>query len=170
MKWKKIIANLAPTISTALGGPLAGTAVKYLINEFIGGDGDERKLEEALKGATPEQLARIKEIDTKFASDMAALDVDIYKISVEDRRDARGMAKLNMWPQIILSAVFIIGFFTLVIMLFSGNVTISNEMRTTGNILLGVLTGAFPQIMSFWFGSSHGSKQKTEKFGKDYKS
>ena len=162
MKWKKIVANLAPTISTALGGPLAGTAVKYLVDEFIGEDGNESQLEGALIGATPEQLAKIKEIDSKFAADMAALDVDVYRISVDDRKDARGLAKVNMWPQIVLSVIFIVGYFALVFMLFAGKISISEDMKTTGNILLGVMTGAFPQIMSFWFGSSHGSKEKTK--------
>jgi len=163
MNWKKIIANLAPGISAALGGPFAGTATKYLIKELLGEEGDEKQLEEALKNATPEQLARIKEIDNKFSVEMAALDVDIYKISVDDRKDARGLARLNMWPQIILSVIFFTGYFILVIMLFSGKVAIAEGMRDTGNLLLGVMTAAFPQILAFWYGSSHGSKQKTQK-------
>ncbi|MFT6220702.1 MAG: hypothetical protein ACJA0C_000099 [Candidatus Endobugula sp.] len=36
---------------------------------------------------------------------------------------------------------------------------INNPVFTT---ILGVLTAAIPQILGFWFGSSLGSKQKTE--------
>ena len=93
---------------------------------------------------------------------MERLGVDVYRLEVEDRKDARGMAKSNMWPQIILSAVFIGGYFLVLYSLFSGNVKISAELKDISNILLGVLTASFPAIMSFWFGSSHGSKTKVK--------
>jgi hypothetical protein len=93
---------------------------------------------------------------------MARLDIDVYQIEVEDRKDARGLAKVNMLPQIILSSIFIAGYFAIVYMLFSGKVVIDESIRDMSNILLGVITANIPSIMSFWFGSSHGSKQKNK--------
>ena len=34
--WKDVIGAVAPTIATALGGPLAGAAVKTLSNVLLG--------------------------------------------------------------------------------------------------------------------------------------
>ena len=63
-------------------------------------------------------------------------------------------------PQVVLSALFIVGYFTMMGLFFSN--TLEIPMSDVFNVLAGVLTAAIPQILSFWFGSSHGSKQKTE--------
>lgn len=162
MKWKKLIRTLAPTISTALGGPLAGTATRYLLGEFLGGEGTEAQLEEALKNASPDQLARIKEIDNKFQIDMERIGVDLAAMEIDDRKDARSLARVNMWPQMILSVIFITGYFSLLSLVFSGKIAIDDSIRDMSNILIGVMTVNIPMIMQFWFGSSHGSKQKTK--------
>ena len=161
MNWKKIVGNLAPTLATALGGPLAGTATKYIADKLLGNESaTEADIEAFISGANPEQLAKLKEIDNKFAVDMAKLDVDVFKLEVEDKKSARQLAEKNMWPQITLSVIFIGGYFALVFVLFSGKVTITDDIRDMANILLGVLTASIPSIMQFWFGSSHGSKTK----------
>ncbi len=36
--WKQVIKSIAPVLGTALGGPLAGTAIKVLGDAIIGGD------------------------------------------------------------------------------------------------------------------------------------
>ncbi len=162
MNWKNIVSNLAPTIATALGGPLAGTATKFLANEFLGNsDANEKDLQAALVGATPEDLAKLREIDNKFALEMSKLDIDVFALEVEDRKSARGLAKVNMRPQMILSTIFIGGYFVLIFLLFSGEVQITENIKDMANILLGVLTASIPSIMQFWFGSSSGSKEKS---------
>ena len=163
MNWKKIVGNLAPTIATALGGPLAGTATKFIASELLGnGNAKKRDIEAFISNATPDQLAKLRQIDNDFAIKMAELDVNVFELEVKDRDSARGLAKQNMWPQIILSTLFIIGYFLVVGVLFSGVVVINDSIRDMSNILLGVLTANIPTIMAFWFGSSHGSKLKTK--------
>lgn len=162
--WRSIVGTLAPTIATALGGPLAGTATKFLSNALLGNDdATEHDLEAAILGATPDQLAELRKIDNSFKLEMKRIDVDVYALEVDDRKNARDMAKTNMLPQIILSTIFIGGYFMIVWMLFSGQVIIDESIRDMSNILLGVLTANIPSIMQFWFGSSHGSKQKTKR-------
>jgi len=102
-----------------------------------------------------------------FKVEMKQLDIDIYAISVDDRKDARKLASVNMWPQIILSVIFIGGYFFILYMLFSSTIKIDDSIRDMSNILLGVLTASIPSIMSFWFGSSHGSHKKDEKKNPD---
>lgn len=164
MNWKKIVGNLAPTIATALGGPLAGTATKFIASELLGNESAlEKDIETFISNANPDQLAKLRQIDNDFAVKMAELDVDIFSLEIKDRDSARSLAKVNMLPQIILSALFILGYFAIVGILFSGAVIIDESIRDMSNILLGVLTANIPAIMSFWFGSSHGSKTKVNK-------
>jgi len=162
MKWQDIVKAVAPTIGVALGGPMGGAATKFLAEKFLGGDGEDTKdLESFILGASPEQLAELKKLDHDFKIKMRELDIDVFALEAKDRDSARELFKVNIWPQIVLSAIFINGYFVILYMLFSGEVEITASMRDVVNILLGVLTAAVPQILSFWFGSSLGSKEKT---------
>jgi len=159
--WKNVLGSIAPTLATALGGPMAGTAVKFLAGHFLNDeDASVADIEAAIVCSTPEDLAELKRIDANFKIEMKKLGVDVYRIEVGDRQGARNMAAVNMMPQIILSIIFVGGYFGLVYMLFAGHVVIDESIRDMSNILLGVLTANIPGIMQFWFGSSHGSKHK----------
>ncbi len=83
----------------------------------------------------------------------------------DDRDSARRLFYVNKWPQIILSAVFIVGYFFILGLLVSGTLMISSEVKETVILLIGLLTREVPTIMQFWFGSSSGSKDKTGKLG-----
>ncbi len=153
--WKKIVAGLAPTLATVLGGPLAGTATKFLAGALLGDEAaSEAQIEAAILNATPEDLARLREIDNAFEAEMKRLDIDLERISVDDRKDARQLAKTNMWPQITLSVVFIGGYFGILWLIFSRALELDDSIRDLGNILLGVLTAGIPMILRFWFGGS----------------
>ena len=153
--WKKVIGTLAPTIATAFGGPMAGVATRFLAGAVLGDkNASEADLETAILSATPELLAKIKSIDNQFKVEMKKLDVDLERISANDRDSARGLAKINMWPQIVLSVFFVVGYFSLLVMLFDGDIKIDDSIRDVSNILLGVLSSGIPMILRFWFGGS----------------
>lgn len=169
--WKDIVRSIAPTLGTALGGPMAGAATKFIANKLLGKeDATQSEIEEAIMGATPEQLVKLKEIDNQFKLDMKNLEIDVYELEYKDRDSARKLFAVNIWPQIVLSAIFVIGYFgVLYFLLHAGmpaegeeakgvQLMINNPVFTT---ILGVLTAAIPQILGFWFGSSLGSKEKT---------
>lgn len=163
MSWKDTLGALAPTIATALGGPLAGAATKFLANELLGDESaDENQLEEFILGANPEQLSNIKKLDNDFKIEMKRLDIDVMALSVDNTKSAREMAKINMWPQISLSVLFVVGYFSILIMMFTNFISPSESMKDPLLLLLGVMTRELPTIMQFWFGSSFGSKNKTE--------
>ena len=162
MSWKDIVKAVAPTLGVALGGPMGGAATKFLTDKLLGDNGgNSEDIESFILGASPEQLAELKKIDNEFKIKMRDLNIDVFELESKDRDSARGLYRVNVWPQIVLSAIFIIGYFAILYMLFSGEVSISESQRDVVNILLGVLTAAVPQILSFWFGSSLGSKEKT---------
>jgi hypothetical protein len=69
--WKKLLGQLAPTVATALGGPMAGAATKYISQALLGHkDGSESDIEAALLNATPQEMAKFKEIENNFKADM----------------------------------------------------------------------------------------------------
>lgn len=162
MDWKALAKNVAPTIGAALGGPAAGTAVKFLADKFLGDpEATEQQIAEAILHSSPEQLAELRRLDNEFRIRMRELDIDVFALVIDDRKNARGMAeKTSLGPQIVLSVLFIGGYFALLFVLFSGQVQIEGTERDIAIVLLGIMTGEIPRIMSFWFGSSQGSKDK----------
>ena len=163
MDWKKTLGALAPTLATALGGPLAGGAVKFLAGELLGDENaTEQELGDYVLGASAEDLAKIKKVDNDYDVRMKELDIDVVKISVENTKSAREMAKINMLPQIMLSILFVVGYFAIMLMMFTNYISPSESMKDPLLVLLGVMTREMPTIMQFWFGSSFGSKNKTE--------
>ena len=162
--WKNIVRKIAPTLGTALGGPMAGTAVKFIADKVLGKpEASESEVAEFMLGASPDQLAELRRIDADFKVRMKEIGVDVFKLEVEDRKSARGLFSINIWPQIILSAIFIVGYFFILGMMLTGGIKVEESMRPIFMTILGVLTASVPSIMQFWFGSSLGSKEKTAK-------
>lgn len=161
MSWKSLVKTLAPTLGTALGGPLGGAATKFIADKLLGNpDATESDVSDFILGASPDQLATLKQIDADFKMKMKELDVDVFKLEVADRSDARALAKVNMWPQIVLSGLFIVGYFILLRYLLKGSIEVSPQMLPVATTIIGVMTAAVTSIMQFWFGSSSGSKTK----------
>lgn len=160
--WRSIIRTVAPALGTVLGGPLAGMAVKAIGDKLLGNPkATEADIADAMMNATPADLLKLKELDQQFAKDMKALDVDIFKLEVSDVQSARAMYTVNYWPQIVLSALYVGGYFIILAMFIRGKVVVQAEMRDTVTVLIGMLTTAIPIILGFWFGSSYGSREKT---------
>jgi hypothetical protein len=86
---KSILGALAPTVATALGGPLGGMAVKMVADKLGISDATQEAVEMALTKATPEDLAKLKECEAQFKIEMKKLDIDLVRIAAEDRSSAR---------------------------------------------------------------------------------
>ena len=92
----KLIETVAPTIATALGGPVAGMAVKALSTALLGHDsGSEDDIRDALATATPDQIAAIRKVDADFKVQMKSLDIDLVRIAANDRASARDKGNLR---------------------------------------------------------------------------
>ena len=164
---KKLLGGIAPTLATAIGGPMGGVAMKFLADKFTGGD--TGKVEDFLLSANPEVLAKLKLADKDFDIQMRKLDIDLEKISLENVEGARDLAKkTTIWPQVTLSAVFIIGYFYMMYLFVTSDLWagLSDFAKGQIAIMIGVLTAGITQVMNFWFGSSSGSKEKTKAIAK----
>jgi hypothetical protein len=157
-----LLGQVAPTIATALGGPLAGMAVKTLSNVLLGHDGGTAEdVASAMQSATPEQLADIKKIDADFKVRMRELDIDLERISSGDRDSARKMQmQTNDWIPRILALLITVGFFGILVwMLIKGMPATGTEALL---MMLGALGTAWTGVVNFYYGSSAGSKAKTD--------
>lgn len=158
--WKKILGAIAPKLAMAVGGPFAGMATKFIAAKLLGNESaSEIELAEAIENASPAQLAQLKGIEAEFKTEMRRLGIEEYGLEIEDRKDARAI--VDKRPQIVLSIMYSIGYFGLVIGLMLGTLEIPENGRDMMIGLLGVLTAAQTQVLNFWFGSSSGSKDKS---------
>ena len=157
-----LLGQVAPTVATALGGPLAGLAVKTLSEALFGHqDASESDVSAALMNATPEQLQKLKETDASFKVKMKELDIDLEKISAADRDSARNMQiHTNDWIPRVLAILITIGFFGILVwMLIKGMPPTGTEALL---MMLGALGTAWTGVVNFYYGSSAGSKAKTD--------
>ena len=157
-----LLGQVAPTIATALGGPLAGVAVKTLSNVLFGHENaTEDQISEAMATATPDQLAAIKKIDADFKVQMKSLDIDLERIAAGDRDSARQMQIANKdWTPKALAFFVTFGFFgALIWILVFGIPKTGMEVIL---MMLGSLSTSWTGVMQFYFGSSAGSKAKND--------
>ena len=145
---KNIIGAVAPTIGTALGGPMGNMAAN-MIADTLGCEPTPKKIEKAVQAATPEQLAEIK---------MKELEVDLYELETKDIQDARGKFSKD-WTSRIMG-LFVVGGFMGYIFLVTLQPPEQNSEALI-NLVLGYLGGLASAVISFYFGASN-SKGKDE--------
>ena len=155
-----LIGSVAPTIATALGGPLYGMAAKAISNALFGhGDASQDDIQAALANPTPDQLAALKKIDADFKVQMKGLDIDLERIAAGDRDSARAMQKETKdWIPRALAMGVTAGFFSVLMwLIIYGMPTGENQSLL---IMVGSLQAAWTAIIAYYFGSSSGSQQK----------
>jgi len=160
--WKKIVGSVAPTLATALGGPLAGMATKAISSAVLGDEeGDKADIVAAIATGDTDVLVKLKAAENTFLTRMKELDIDLEKIAAGDRDSARRreIATKDNAPK-ILAAVIVTGFF--VVLGVIAFVELPPGAQQPVNILLGSLTALLIQVGNYYFGSSAGSSKKNE--------
>jgi len=173
MSLKKTLTNLGLNALSVVSPPIGGMAANAIRGVFdLPKDAPERDIEKAINNATPEQIAALKKADQEFEIKMRELDIDVYEIDNADTRDARRFAKDTGLGSVnhlaIFNACLVILISTGVgILAYFGKLAAMTAIESA--ILTLVVREAFgkhEQVCNFFFGSSHGSKQKTEAIGK----
>ena len=155
MEWLKTIA---PTVATALGGPLAGMAVSA-VAKAIGCDPDEVQGIISSNKLTAEQVASIQLAELELKKQAQSMNLDFAKLVAEDKKSARDMQiATKSWIPPIMALGVTIGFFGILFGLMYGQIQHAPQI----DIMLGSLGTAWTGIISFYFGSSAGSQAKTE--------
>lgn len=158
--WKKLVATVAPTLATALGGPVAGLAVKT-IADGLGVAPTIEAVSQAITNATPEQLATLKKIDADFSVQMKQLDIDVLKIEQESRASAQDREiKTGDHATPRLLAGFAVACFVGLVFSVLHGVSVDQGMKDTFLILVGAAIAVFKDVYGYYFGSSAGSRDK----------
>jgi hypothetical protein len=155
MNW---LEQVAPTIASALGGPLAGLAVTAISKALGVNEADVNKTIENGK-LTADQITQLKLAEMELQKQADSLGLNFEQLAVNDRASARLMqTNTKSYIPAILAIFVTIGFFGILYALMSGYATKSDELM----IMLGSLGTAWTGIIAFYFGSSAGSQRKDE--------
>ena len=131
-----------------------------MATDALGIDNTESALETAILSGSPDILLKMKEVESNLKIEIKRLDIKQEELHGKDRGSARLLAAKNMLPQVILSVLYTIGYFSVMWQFVTGAILIPTESTTAFNIMLGALTASQHQIMNFCLGSSSGSKHK----------
>jgi hypothetical protein len=160
MEWLK---QIAPTIATAMGGPLMGMAVSA-VSKAIGVEPD--KVQDIISSGklTSEQIAQIKIAEIELKRQENELGLNFESLAVDDRKSAREMqATTRSIVPPVLAAIVTVGFFGILVMMLLGKVDSNNPPIL---MMLGSLGTAWTGIIAYYFGSSAGSQAKTDLLSK----
>ncbi len=153
MNW---LEQIAPTIATAIGGPLGGIAYE-VISKVMGVSQDDAKQMLETGKLTSDQVAQVKQAEIELKKTEETLGLDFAQLTVEDRKSARDMqAATKSWIPGFLAIFITAGFFGILLALMYGQVEKGNEIM----IMLGSLGTAWAGVVSFYFGSSASSQNK----------
>ena len=135
---KGVIGAVAPTIGTALGGPMGGMAAN-MVSQALGCNNNPKDIEKAVQNATPEELAELKKVDNDFEIKMKELDIDLFALETADIQNARSTFSKD-WTSKVIGVLIICGFlgyiFTVTLMPPDAN------SDTIVSLVLGYLGGA----------------------------
>ena len=151
-----VIGAVAPTLGTALGGPMGGMAAK-MISEVLGVPNNPKAIEKAMAEATPEQMLELKKVEQDFEVKMKELEVDVFALETADIQDARGKFSKD-WTARIMGIVVVGGFMGYIFLVTLQPPEQNSEALI--NLVLGYLGGLASAIISFYFGASQ--KQDNE--------
>lgn len=163
------LKKILPWIGAAATGnvPALVTLAAKTVGDAVGKPVKESAdaIAEAVAGATPEQIAKLRELDHDFQLKMQAMGFEhaeeLEKIAADDRASARAreIALRDRIPAILAIGITAGFFSVLALVVFH---RLPAESRDTVNIMLGALGTAWIAVVTYYFGSSAGSDRKNE--------
>jgi hypothetical protein len=168
-----VLATVAPTIATAVGGPFAGIAVNALekalgLDATQSQDAKEAQINQALSTATPDQILALRKAENDFQVQLETLGIQREQLVYQDVQSARAMEVSTRDPTVARLAWLNVGGFLLVAVFLIVAAVIWPEQvskvpatawATLGTVF-GYLAKSASQTEAFYFGSSAGSQAK----------
>lgn len=168
MEWKNVVGKVAPMLGAAVAGPLGASAVAIIADALGLSEKTEEAVKMALSGTTPEQLLALKKADQDFKTKMKELGFgnqkDMEALAVSDRDSARKreMAVGDKTARNLAYAITCGFFGTLAALMF---VDIQGDKEVL-YMMLGALGSAWAGVIAYYFGSTSGSRAKTDLLAK----
>ena len=161
MNWIDTLKKLAPTVASALGGPLAGVAVSALGELFGVSEPTQEKLQAVVEQGrlTGEQIAALKELELKLQAEERERGFRYSELEFKDRESAR-TREVQTGDKVNRNLAYFIvaSFVTTVGTTLAGVTQVDSVLAGT---LIGYLSAKAEQVLSYYFGSSQGSREKT---------
>jgi len=148
---KNIIGAVAPTLGSALAGPM-GNMAGDVVAKVLGCDNSPKAIEKAVQNATPEQMLELKKAEKEFEVQMAELEVDIFELETKDIQDARSKFSKD-WTSRIMGLTVVGGFMGYIFLITVQPPEQNSEALI--NLVLGYLGGLASAVISFYFGASN---------------
>lgn len=167
MSWKQVVRKVAPALGAALEAvPVAGPALAAVSAALLGRpDGTEADVAARIANWQPADELALRAAEQKFALDMVDRAVALDCVDADDRASARGReVALHDWTTRAL-ALAVIALFAVQMFLLTRQ-AIPAENRDAANQLLGILYVAVTVVLSYYFGSSAGSRTKDAVLGR----
>ena len=153
-----LLKNVAPVLATAVAGPAGGAAVSWIASKLGIPDDTVEGITEALTG-NPEMTMKLKELDLEYAK-LDAQDRDSARQAYSAVATSQYATKLDkaVVPLLALGTVAL-AFLFIGILIF---IDVAADQQQMIIFALGFITSSAGQVLSFYFGSSQGSKDKTK--------
>lgn len=162
--WKKVVGAVAPALASALGGPLAGVAVKAIAGKLLGDENaSEDEVAKSVADLPPDAIVKLKEAEQAFILALREADVKEEAIHQQDRASARlRETALKDFVPGGLAVLIVTGFGWTLHHLVTSTAAPPPDVRDVLYMMLGALASALAQVLAYYFGSSSGSKAKTD--------
>lgn len=164
MSWLDTLKTVAPTVATALGGPLAGAAVAALGDVLGVSEPTQEKIAKAFTNGqlTGEQILAMKDLELKYQNEEKERGFRYAELSFKDRESARNMAiQTHSYTPSILTWIIVT-----ITLLAEGALMFRATPPGVDPVILGRVLGTLDSalilVLSFWFGSTSASAHKTE--------
>jgi ABC-type siderophore export system fused ATPase/permease subunit len=153
-----ILKGVAPILATAVAGPAGGAAVGWIADKLGIDDATVEGVTAALTG-NPELTLKLKELDLEYAK-LEQQDRDSARRAYSEVATSEYATKLDkaVVPILALGTVGL-SFFLIGVLIF---INVPQDQQQMVIFALGFITGSAGQVLSFYFGSSQGSKDKTK--------
>lgn len=153
-----ILKGVAPALATAVAGPAGGMAVSWIADKLGIPDDTIEGVTAALAG-NPEMAMKLKELDLEYAK-LDAQDRDSARQAYAAVATSENSSKLDkaVVPMLALGTVGL-AFLFIGVLIF---INVPTDQQQIIIFALGFITSSAGQVLSFYFGSSQGSKDKTK--------
>lgn len=173
MDWKTTLVKLAPTVASALGGPLAGAAVDALGEVFGVSEPTQEKIKGIIEGGqmTGGQLSAIKTLELRLKAEEQERGFRYAELEIRDRESARdrdsklahaGIKNYRADSMYFLAVVVI----CVLVYLTWKDGGINEYVKGIITLVLGRFLGYLDNIYNFEFGTTRGSALKSELLAK----
>jgi hypothetical protein len=156
----QVLKTVAPTLATAVGGPFGALAATVISAALGTPAGDSKAAETALLSATPDTLLALRKAEQDFTIRMRELGIEEDKLVYDDIANARAreIAVKDNTPRNL--AYLVLGFAgACILATLAGWTKVDSALAGT---LIGYLVAESRSALSYYFGSSQGSKSKDQ--------